>query len=137
MSPGNIDHWYELLVWMALIVIGPGGGAAAANLIASKRRRKERAAEMEESVDLHRSVFDQAIDRMRRSLESQIADTVGPILDRQAESVANQEQMVRDLVRIERKLDTNASRHDRLERDTYQAIAKAERVIAKHHPEED
>ena len=137
MTPGNIDHWYELLVWLALIIIGPGGGAAAANLIASKRRRKERVAEMEESVDLHRSVFDQAIDRMRRSLESQITETVGPILDRQAASVANQEAIARDLARIETKLDVNSDRHDRLERDKYQAIAKAERVIAKHHPEED
>lgn len=130
MIPGNIDNWYELLVWLALIIIGPGGGAAAANLIASKRRRKERAAEMEESVDLHRSVFDQAIDGMRRSLEAQIAETVGPILDRQAASVAHQEAIARDLARIETKLDVNSDRHD-------QAIAKAERVIAKYHPEED
>lgn len=137
MSTGNIDHWYELLVWLALIIIGPGGGVAAANLLASRRRRRERVAEMEESADLHRDIFDQSIDKMRRSLEAQIAETVGPILDQQAASVANQEQMVRDLARIETKLDVNSDRHDRLERDAYQAIAKSERVIAKYHPEED
>lgn len=136
-GPGSIDHWYEVVVWLTLIIIGPGGGVLIANAISGRKRKHEREKETEKSVDLHRQIFDDSVEKLEARLRDHIAKTVRPLSDRQAQMCRQQAELVRDFKTLDHKIDTNAKRHDRLEKDTYAAIAKAERVIAKHHPEEE
>lgn len=135
-TPGNIDHWYELIVWLTIIVVGPGGGALVANAITARMRQRSRPAEVAASVEAHREVFDNAISDLEQRLTQRITETVAPLTDRQQEIADQAAEMARDIKRLGHKLDTNAERHDRLERDTYTAIARAERIISKHHPED-
>lgn len=129
MSLGNIDHWYELVAYLVLIVVGPGGGVMIANKLSERRNRQRRSEDVAESVRAHQEVFDQSIAALEERLTRQIARALQPVADKA-------DDLRRDLSRVENKIDTDRTRFNRLERDTYAAISRTERVIAKHHPED-
>lgn len=123
MSIGEIDHWYELVAWLVLIIVGPGGGVLIANRISDARRQKERGAQMEESLDLHDKV-----------LRDAIREENSPLVDKINQIARVQEQQCRDTARIVAELSVDRQRHAKLEADTYTAISRAEAALARNHP---